>query len=137
MVSKNEVILIVMVGLPCSGKSTWARQQDYPIVCPDSIRLALHGEPFIKTAEPIIWAITEIMVRSLFLSGHQIVILDACNITRKRRDMWQSEKWDIFFKLIDTSKLTCIDRAKDELIPVIERMAINFDALDEEELRWE
>ena len=35
--------LIVMVGLPRSGKTTWARKQGYPIVNPDSIRLAFHG----------------------------------------------------------------------------------------------
>ncbi|KKK82651.1 hypothetical protein LCGC14_2801230, partial [marine sediment metagenome] len=46
--------LILTVGLPRSGKSTWARKQGHPIVNPDSIRLALYGEPFIEEAEPMI-----------------------------------------------------------------------------------
>jgi len=89
--------LILTVGLPCSGKSTWALQQTRryaspiygsPIVCPDQIRLALHGQRFVAMAEPFVWAIARTMVISLFGAGHQKVILDACNTTRKRRDDW-------------------------------------------------
>src|SRR5258706_417694 len=52
--------LIVMVGLPWSGKSTWAREQgNWPIVCPDEIRFALHGQRFIAEAEPWVWTIAK------------------------------------------------------------------------------
>src|SRR5690554_6874569 len=36
---RHKHILICTVGLPRSGKTTWARKQSYPIVNPDSIRL--------------------------------------------------------------------------------------------------
>jgi len=36
-------ILILTVGLPRSGKSTWAAKKGFPIVSPDAIRLAMHG----------------------------------------------------------------------------------------------
>lgn len=135
--TQHEKILIATVGLPRSGKSTWAKSQAYPIVNPDSVRLAIHGQRFIGSAEPYVWATVKAMVRSLFLSGHQIVILDACNNTQKRRDEWISSEWATYFKVIDTSTDVCFDRAATEndqaIISVIERMAKEHEPLTDEE----
>ena len=70
-------VLILTVGLPRSGKSTWAKKQGYPIINPDSIRLALHGEHFIEDAEPMVWTIAMYMTKALFLAGHNKIIIDA------------------------------------------------------------
>ena len=132
--------LICTVGLPRSGKTTWGRSQAYPIVCPDAIRLAVHGQRYVDLAEPFVWAIAKAMVRALFLAGHDHVILDATGITRKRRDEWRSPDWGTFFKYIDTPESVCLDRAMsekdDEIVPVIQRMAAQFEPLGEDELRW-
>lgn len=125
-------ILIMTIGLPQSGKSTWSNLQRLPMVNPDSIRLAIHGTPYRYESEGLVWAHVQIMVRSLFLAGHDKVILDATNISRKRRDVWQSKDWVREFVEFTTPKQTCIERAyktaKDEahlegLIGAIERMA--------------
>lgn len=89
--------LICLVGLPRSGKSTWAKSQAWPIVNPDAVRLAIHGQRFITEAEPFVWATVRAMVKALFLAGHNIVILDATNTTRKRRDEWLSNEWVTYF----------------------------------------
>lgn len=119
--------LILTVGLPRSGKSTWSRKQGHPIVSPDSIRLALYGERFIDAAEPMVWTIAKYMVNALFLAGHNIVILDATNITRKRRDFWENEDWNCSNYYFKTSVRICIERAKkdgrEDLIPIIKKMA--------------
>lgn len=118
--------LILTVGLPRSGKSTWARKQGHPIVNPDSIRLALHGERFIEEAEPIVWLMAKYMVRALFYAGHKKVILDATNITKERRDFWVEKDWDVHHHHVKASKTLCIARAimnkREDLIPIIERM---------------
>lgn len=134
----HERILICTVGLPRSGKTTWARSQAWPIVNPDSIRLAIHGQRFVSDAEPFVWATAKVMVRALFLAGHQTVILDATNSTRKRRSEWFDERWATFFKVIGTSKEECLSRANDdaEIHPVIERMAAQWEPLDESCKRW-
>lgn len=123
--------LIMTVGLPRSGKSTWAREQTLPVVCPDAIRLALHGQPFVAEAEPFVWAIAKTMVRALFLAGHETVILDATNTTQRRRDEWRSSEWDLAPVLFDTPVAVCIKRAqasgRADLVPVIERMAAAFE----------
>lgn len=127
-------ILCLTIGLPRSGKTTWARKEGVPIVNPDSIRYALHGQRFQPLAEPMVWAIAMIMVRSLFLAGHEKVIVDATHMTRKRRDFWKSPDWQISFRTFETSKEECIRRAIElndqEIIPVIERMEAEFEPLD-------
>ena len=133
----NENLLILTIGLPRSGKSTWARQQNLPIVNPDSIRLALHGQRFQSLAEPMVWAIATIMVRALFLAGHYKIIVDATHMTKKRREFWKDKGWRCVLKPIETSKEICLKRAESEgdleIIPVIERMAMQYEPLTEDE----
>jgi predicted kinase len=133
-------ILICAVGLPRSGKTTWARSQSYPIVNPDSIRLAIHGQRFVGRAEPFVWAVAKAMVRSLFLAGHQIVILDATGNTKARRDEWVSPDWATFYRVVDTPADVCVERARaerdEEIIPIIERMAKAAEPLHESERVW-
>ena len=104
------------IGLPRSGKSTWAKTQGFPIVNADSIRLALHGQPFVLEAEELVHTIAQLMVRSLFLAGHLTIILDETNINRKSRDKWISGNWTRSYKLFDTSIDICLDRAKETSI---------------------
>lgn len=127
--------LILTVGLPRSGKTTWAKQQGLPIVNPDSIRLALHGQRFIPAAEPMVWALAKYMVCSLFLAGHARVILDATNTTDKRRQEWYAEAlahgYTVSLQIIDTPAEVCLARAAAEgdtaIVPIIEKMAAQWD----------
>lgn len=114
----------MLVGLPRSGKSTWAAAEGLPTVCPDAIRLALHGQTYIQEAEPHVWAIARTMVRALFLAGHDRVVLDACNNTMKRRNEWRSPHWRRVFHYIVPDVEECIRRAqRKDLFPTIRRMA--------------
>jgi predicted kinase len=109
----------------------------YPIVNPDSIRLALHGQPFVAEAEPFVWAIARTMVRALFLAGHEEVIVDATNISRKRRDDWKYGPWERRFKVFTTDAEECKRRAlateRPDLVPVIDRMAEGYEPVGEDE----
>lgn len=119
--------LILTVGLPRSGKSTWAKQQDLPIVSRDAIRLALHGQRFLSEAEDMVRVITTYMVKSLFLAGCKTVIVDECHVTKELRNRWISPDWEINYKYFSTPKEECLRRAEvnndKELIPVIKSMA--------------
>ena len=132
----NELLLTV--GLPKSGKTTWARENHSPVVSPDAIRLALHGQRFANLAEPFVWAIARVMVRALFLAGHHRVIVDATNNTRKRRDAWKDDAWRRTYKVFDTSAEECMRRAQregdTEILPVIKRMAEAHEPIGPEEV---
>lgn len=123
--------LILTIGLPKSGKSTWAKKQNFPIVNKDAIRLALHGQRFLKEAETFVDTLSTYMVKSLFLAGHKTVIVDECHNTEKRRVRWKDTNWIVKFQIFSASKDECIRRAEAEndsvIIPVIERMAEESD----------
>lgn len=118
--------LILTVGLPRSGKSTWSIGTGYPIVNRDSIRLALHGQAYISEAESMITAIERYMVESLFLAGHDTVIIDATHLKTKYIKQWIKNDRKIELEFFDTPMETCIERAikgnKEHLVPIIERM---------------
>lgn len=133
--------LICTMGLPRSGKTTWAtafsRDHNVPVVCPDSVRLAIHGQAFIAEAEGYVWATVRAMVKALFLSGHEQIILDATNTFRKRRDEWQSREWRTVFVVFDRPaadcKRTAVENGRDYLLPVIDRMAAQWEPLGADE----
>ncbi len=122
--------LHMMVGLPRSGKSTMASSLGFPIVEPDAIRQVMHGTPWKRNVEPLVWAIAHIMVESLFAAGHNDVVLDATCHTIQRRAEWESENYIIQYHEVDTCVSECINRAiinnQRYLIPIIERMARQY-----------
>jgi predicted kinase len=131
----NGPTLVLTVGLPMAGKSTWARRQGVPVVCPDAIRLAMHGQAYLHQAERLVWGVAETMVRSLFLAGHQCVIVDATNGRKHAREAWRWTSWGLMFKVFDTPREACEERCREfgreDLLPVIERMAASWEPLDE------
>ena len=133
-------LLICTVGLPRSGKSTWAIRQGFPVVGPDAIRLAIHGRRFWAPAETQVWAVTDLMIRSMFLAGHSTVVLDATSIERRHRDERRCRtrddtqpSWKTEFIVFDASAEVCKQRAlatgMPDLVDVIEMMAARFDPL--------
>lgn len=126
--------LVLTVGLPRSGKTTWARSMSLPIVCPDEIRRVLHGEAFRPETEPMVWAIAKVMVRALFRAGNRVVIVDACSISPKRRAEWRDPEWVTCYHAVETAPEVCIEWAlrddRPELVEVIQRMHLERDPVD-------
>ncbi len=130
--------LILMVGLPYSGKTTWALLSGHPIVSPDAIRLAIHGERYLGPAEPMVWTIAAYMVKALFEAGHDTVVVDAVNNTKERRQAWVGGgNWLIDYQVMHADEGTCLLRAKlsedDVIVPVIKRMAAAHEPVTEPE----
>lgn len=125
----NKPTLISMVGLPRSGKSTFARKlskkEGIPLICPDEIRLAL-GFRFNADLENLVWLITKMAIIALFGAGHEKVILDATNISKGSQTKWVDERWVNEYIIVDTPLEICLKRADEVLKPVIERMSKNI-----------
>ena len=108
--------LAIMCGLPRSGKTTLAKRLErdgWVCVCPDDIRLALHGQPFVKEAESSVWAIVWTRAHTL-LQGDHMVLIDATNLTKKSRSSWRklAEEFglDLDIYLVETPFEVCLER---------------------------
>lgn len=145
MANNKKPLLICMMGLPRSGKTTIVKElmqkHQAPVVRRDDIRLALHNQRYQSKAEPFVKAISDVMIRSLFLSGHPVVICDETNYSRAVRDFHKSPDWRTLFYEVPTSPEVCKERAvatnQSDLIPVIDAMYARREALGEDEERYE
>lgn len=135
--------LTCTVGLPYAGKSQWCLEQrsmyGKPTVSPDAIRVALHGQRYIQKMEPIVWDFVDTMVEALFRAGHGDVVLDSTMINRERRQRIIQRHRDVtvVWKEFPASATECIERARavgdEEIIPIIERMARNYEPVEDDE----
>ena len=141
----SKPVLIAMVGLPRSGKSTISKQLAKKLGCPivnrDAIRLALHGQRYQSEAEPMVKAMSRYMLDALFLTGHEVVICDETNFSKAARNALKSDKWDTKFYVVPTDPDTCIQRAhltnQPDLEPVIRSMHARYEPLGPDEQVYE
>lgn len=134
--SKN--VLIVMCGLPASGKSTYsqwlAESGIFQRVCPDLIRKELYGDENIQGDGKRVFEIAHRDIKEYAWLGEN-VIFDATNINAKRRKELVKEMrpyFDIIIcKWFHTPYDTCIGRnaERERKVPedVITRMWENFE----------
>ena len=82
-------VLILLVGVPGSGKSTWAYRnaQSAIVVSQDDLIDAITPSGFDRSARPIYAAAEEAIARSA-LSAGRVVIIDRTNRTRSLRRRW-------------------------------------------------
>lgn len=133
--SKN--VLIVMCGLPASGKSTYAEwlaeSGVFCGVCPDKIRGELYGDENIQGDGKQVFTIAHARIEDLGKDGNNVVF-DATNIDRKtRKDLVKKMRphFDIIIcKWFSTPLTTCkLRNAKRERqVPeeVLDRMYERF-----------
>jgi len=127
----------MLIGLPRSGKTTWAKRyqkrEGTPIVSADDIRHLVYGQRFWGEGEQLMWAIRSVILKSL-LQQDIDVIIDETNTKRERRkpiiDLAKEYGHDVYGIVITTTDKECIKRAEQEgdkkIIPIIERMAAQY-----------
>jgi predicted kinase len=81
--------IILTIGLPASGKSTWAKQhiKDHPefkIVCRDDIRAMLDNGEWSTQNEETVLRIRDKVIYTLLDSGHSVIVADT-NLSEKVR----------------------------------------------------
>lgn len=139
--------LILTVGLPRSGKTTWAREQikkGIPVIESDAIWVAGgYREGMKKTKKDFehVGRIFRATVKSLFISGHDTVIVVYDHLSRKDRESWVSESgyWTRGFKIFDTSYKDCkqrmIDGNLEDWIPSLNEAVSKMEPIIKEEIR--
>ena len=134
----NKNVLIVMCGLPASGKSTYsewlAESGIFKRVCPDLIRKEQYGDENIQGDGNKIFSIAYERIQMWGTFGDNVVF-DATNINAKRRKELVEEMrpyFDIIIcKWFSTPIDVCVQRnmARERQVPqeVIKRMWWNFE----------
>jgi predicted kinase len=137
-----QKVIVVMVGLPRSGKSTWVKenQMGRAVVSADDLRYIVYNERFNAEKEDEMWKVRGAALQMLMNYGVNIII-DETNTTKKRRSpiigMAKIKGYKVVACVVTTSKEICLDRAKalndDAIIPTIERMAAQYEPVTNDE----
>jgi predicted kinase len=128
-VTRPKVILIV--GLPGSGKSTYAKQQRWPVLASDEIRRILLDDARDQSANRSIFALLRHMLRKRLELRRPVTCIDATNLTSYERRPYiktaQLYGADIEAVYLDVPIEICHARNlnRDRVVPpdVVERMS--------------
>ncbi len=134
--------LYVMVALPRAGKSTYIRKylREIVQVSADQLRLIISGERFSPKQEPKVWWVRSIMLEALMQQGIDIVV-DQTNINRHRRKPLLELAKEYGYRStaieiktgIEICKRRAIKTGQKDLLPVIEKMAHNYEEVNKDE----
>ncbi|HBY58348.1 MAG TPA: hypothetical protein DEH78_00900 [Solibacterales bacterium] len=88
MLTESPPKVIVLVGLPGSGKSTWARDRNLPILSSDDTRALLKDDATDQTIHAEVFATMRYLLRRRLQLRRPVTVVDATNLTRKDRQAW-------------------------------------------------
>ncbi len=77
--------MILLVGLPASGKSTWAREQRLPALSSDELRGLLMDDQTDQTIHSRVFALVRNLLRQRLQLGRPVTCIDATNLTPRER----------------------------------------------------
>lgn len=80
--------IIVLTGLPASGKSTWVRQQGLPALSSDETRRLLTGSEENQTVHRLVFATVRYLLRQRVAAGAEVTVIDATSLTVRERRQW-------------------------------------------------
>jgi len=115
--------LLVLVGLPGSGKSTWAARQPYSVFSSDAVRQLIADDPTIQTIHRRVFATLRYLARQRLQLGLPVTCIDATNLTRWERRPWirlaQDSDCDAEAVFFDTPLEVCLQRNshRDRIVP--------------------
>lgn len=120
-------VCYVCVGLPGSGKSTWANAQGLPVVSTDAIRKELFGDESIQKNPQKVFNIAFKRLREYLKKGSS-VIFDATNLTIKNRKniFKQIYPFSAHAIVFSTSANECIERIKNRERKVPNKIILNM-----------
>ncbi|HEU0138815.1 MAG TPA: AAA family ATPase [Bryobacteraceae bacterium] len=77
--------IVVLVGLPGSGKSSYARERNLPVLSSDHIRELLVDDATNQSIHGLVFATLRSLLRRRIELGQPETYIDATNLTRKER----------------------------------------------------
>lgn len=90
-----EKKLIVLVGLPGSGKSTWAAGQGVGVLSSDAVRQLLTDSAENQEVNGLVFPTLSFLLTMRTKAGARTTILDATSLTPKERKAWVKTAKDL------------------------------------------
>ena len=106
--------VIVVVGLPASGKSTWLEKNQFPTLSSDEMRRLLRDDPTDQSIHGIVFGLIRKVLHLRLQLGAMATYIDATNLTPGDRrayikiaELYGAEPQAVFF---DTPLEVCLER---------------------------
>lgn len=80
--------LIILVGLPASGKSTWAEQQKLPTLSSDALRVLLTGDIAHQGVNRLVFRTLRYLAAARLQAGAAVTCIDSTALTGWERRCW-------------------------------------------------
>jgi predicted kinase len=123
--------LVVMIGIPGSGKSTYASLRQLPTVSTDALRLLLFDDVAEQRFQDHVFSVLRHVIRARLDAGVPQTFVDATNLSPHERkpliDLAQQYRYAVCALFFDTPVEVCLKRNRERgrLVPedVLLRMA--------------
>jgi predicted kinase len=106
--------IVVLVGLPGSGKSTWVAQQGAVALSSDAVRQLIADDPTDQTIHGRVFATLRYLLRQRLAIGRPVTYIDATHLTpAERKPYAQIAEWytcDLEAVFFDVPPEVCIER---------------------------
>lgn len=115
--------LVVLVGLPGSGKSTWIARRGVQAISSDEMRRLLADDVTIQTIHRRVFATVRYLIRQRLELGRPETYVDATNLTRWERrpyiKLGQLHGCEVEAVFFDVPLEVCLERnrARDRVVP--------------------
>jgi predicted kinase len=132
----SKGVVVLAVGLPGSGKTTWFKRHNISPLSSDVLRSILFDDPAEQRFQDLVFSNLRSMLKARLIARRPMNYVDATNLTPQERQNWiklaKDFGYDVQAVFFDVPLEVCIERhqRRDRLVPedVMRKMAAKLKA---------